>query len=37
LKDISVDDSGKAFVCKNYACSAPVSTPEELLKLISKN
>ena len=36
LKDIPSDSPGKAFVCKNYACSAPVSTPEELLKLISK-
>ena len=36
LKDISTDDTGKAFVCKNYACSAPVSTPEDLVKLISK-
>lgn len=35
LTDIPSDDAGKAFVCKNYACSAPVSTPEELLKLIS--
>ena len=36
LTDISSHDPGKAFVCKNYACSAPVSTPEDLSKLIAK-
>ena len=36
LKNIKVDDPGKAFVCKDYACSPPVSNPEELLKLILK-
>ena len=37
LKDIPADKPGKAFVCKNYSCSAPVSTSDELLKLITNS
>ena len=37
LKDIPAEKHGKAFVCKHYSCSAPVSTSEELLKLIAKS
>ena len=37
LKDIPANNPGKAFVCKNYSCSAPVSAAEELLKLVTKS
>ena len=33
LKEID-PSPGKAFVCKNFACSAPVSSVEELEKLL---
>ena len=35
LKDIPKDKT-KAYVCQNFTCSQPVSTPEELVKLIQK-
>ena len=27
-------DQSRAYLCKNFACSAPVETPEELVNLI---
>ena len=34
LKDISADEEGVAYVCKNFACSAPIRTLEELEKAL---
>ena len=35
LKDIPTKQA-KAYVCRNYACSQPVETPEALIKLIQE-
>jgi uncharacterized protein YyaL (SSP411 family) len=37
LKDIPTGQADeKAYICQNYACSEPVSTPEQLLKIVLK-
>ena len=33
LRNIPTDQS-KAYLCKNFACSAPVESPDDLMKLI---
>ena len=35
LKNIPTD-KGKAYLCRNYACSEPVGTPDQLINLIMK-